>query len=107
MDCTSTHLIISIKGRTIRRVIASISEHPVPLLKFKWEQLYVLLSRVKHSKHLQLLLTMRDRSTLQYIMKLEKDKNTADFFKAYVELQSGYFFWNKNNAIHHLRSGRT
>ncbi|KAL7549323.1 hypothetical protein ACHAWF_017111 [Thalassiosira exigua] len=33
------------QGRTIRKVIASISEHPVPILKFRWEQLYVILSR--------------------------------------------------------------
>ncbi len=32
------------QGRTIRKVIASLSEHPVPILRFRWEQLYVLLS---------------------------------------------------------------
>ena len=35
------------QGRTIRKVVASLSEHPILILQFSWEQLYVVLSRIK------------------------------------------------------------
>ncbi len=67
----------------------------------------MILSRVRHSKDLRLLLKLGDRSTLRYVKDLEKDKDTADFFKAYVELRSGQYYWNRDVAIRNLRADRT
>ena len=39
--------IYKAQGRTIRRLIIFVAQHPVPLLRMSWEGLYVALSRVK------------------------------------------------------------
>ena len=71
------------QGRTIRRLIIFISQHPVGLLKMTWEGLYVALSRVKYRDHIRLAIKRNDRSTMQYISNLEKDKYTRLFFLGY------------------------
>jgi len=52
--------IYKAQGRTIRRLIIFVSQHPVPLLRMSWEGLYVALSRVKYRDHIRLAV---DRST--------------------------------------------
>ena len=85
--------------RTIRRVIASLSEHPNPFLRFKWEQLYTVISRIMHNKHMRLLLRMNDRRTLNYISKLEKDKATIQYFKGYSRISSDEIvYWDEELA---------
>ena len=49
------------QGRTIRKVILAISEHPNNFIRMKWEGLYVALSRVKFSDDIRLLLRLGDR----------------------------------------------
>ena len=71
------------QGRTIRRLIIFISQHPVGLLRMTWEGLYVALSRVKYRDHIRLAIKRNDRSTMQYISNLEKDKYTRLFFLGY------------------------
>jgi len=66
------------QGRTIRRLIIFISQHPVGLLRMTWEGLYVALSRVKYRDHIRLAIKRNDRSTMQYISNLEKDKYIHD-----------------------------
>ena len=71
------------QGRTIHKLIASLSEHPCPFLRFKWEQMYTLLSRITGADDLRLLLRMGDRNTLNYISDLEKDPYTTYYFAGF------------------------
>ncbi|KAL7526878.1 hypothetical protein ACHAXR_001689 [Thalassiosira sp. AJA248-18] len=71
------------QGRTIRRVVLSISEHPERFNRIKWEGLYVALSRVKLRDHIRLLLRGGDRSTMDYISQLKKNNYTHCFFQGY------------------------
>jgi hypothetical protein len=68
------------QGRTIRRLVASLSQHPSPFLRFNYEQIYVLLSRITGREDLSLLLKNGDRNTLNYISKLTKDPLTDFYF---------------------------
>ena len=74
------------QGRTIRKVILAISEHPNNFIRMKWEGLYVALSRVKFSDDIRLLLRLGDRSTMTYISKLKKNAHIKSFFKGYTSL---------------------
>ena len=71
------------KGRTIQKVILSISEHPFQFTRLKWEGLYVALSRVWKKDDIRLLLRFNDRSTMDYIINLEKNKFIKCFFDGY------------------------
>ena len=81
MYITVNHL--SPKGRTIRKVILSISEHPHQFVRMSWEGLYVALSRVKFKDDIRLLLRNGDRSTMEYIKELRKNDYIKSFFKGY------------------------
>ena len=72
-----------IQGRTIRRLIIFISQHPVGLLRMTWEGLYVALSRVKYRDHIRLAIKRNNRGTVEYISNLSKNKYTAWFFRGY------------------------
>ena len=102
--------IYKAQGRTIRRLIIFVSQHPVPLLRMSWEGLYVALSRVKHRDHIRLAV---DRSTLEkekkameYMVKLKKNKYTDWFFRGFkpigadgvVETQSQVMTWDRKAA---------
>lgn len=78
-----SNLRISSQGRTIRKVILSISEHPHQLVRMSWEGLYVALSRVKFRDDIRLLLRNGDRSTMGYIKGLRKNDYIKSFFKGY------------------------
>ena len=71
------------QGRTIRRLILSISDHPYHKLRHKWEGLYVGLSRVEYNKHMRILLKRGDWGTAKSLHSLEKCKHTDWFFKGY------------------------
>ena len=71
------------QGRTIRRLILSISDHPYHKLRHKWEGLYVGLSRVEHNEHMRLLLKRGDWGTAQHLLALERCKYNECFFKGY------------------------
>jgi len=90
------------QGRTIGKVILSLSEHPNHLLRLKWEALYVGLSRVRHRDDIRILVRSMDRSTLDYISDLKKDKHVKDFFNGFphppIGRQSGPVFWDRNLA---------
>ena len=90
------------QGRTIRRLIIFISQHPVGLLRMTWEGLYVALSRVKYSDHIRLAIKRNDRSTMEYISNLEKNKYTRLFFLGYgPELEGDHGMergWDRTRA---------
>ena len=71
------------QGRTIHKLIASLSEHPCPFLRFCYEQIYTLLSRITGRNDLRLLLQMSNRNTLQYISYLKMDNFTMYYFEGY------------------------
>ena len=71
------------KGRTIQKVILSISEHPFQFTRLRWEGLYVALSRVRKKDDIRLLLRFNDRSTMDYIINLEKNHFIKCFFDGY------------------------
>ena len=73
------------QGRTIRRLILSISDHPYQKLRHKWEGLYVGLSRVEYNEHIRLLLKRGDWGTAKLLLGLERCKYTECFFKGYVQ----------------------
>ena len=76
-------LSYTFKGRTIWRVILSISEHPINFNRNTWEGLYVALSRVRLRDHIRLLLRQGRRSTMNYIRQLKKNNYTKCFFQGY------------------------
>jgi hypothetical protein len=87
------------QGRTTHNIIVSLSEHPCPFLRFKWEQVYVVLSRVRHHLGMTLLLLMGNRATLNYITNLEKDPLTAAYFKGFSDLSSSVVsYWDSDLA---------
>ena len=71
------------QGRTIHKLITSLSEHPSNFLKFRWEQLYVVLSRITKRNDLRLLLQMGNRNMIWYISDLEKDLYTTYYFAGF------------------------
>jgi hypothetical protein len=73
------------QGRTIRRLILSVSDHPHPKLRHEWEGLYVGLSRVEYNEHIRLLLKRGDWGTAKLLLGLERCKYTECFFKGYVQ----------------------
>ena len=95
-------MYVFIQGRTIRRLIIFISQHPVGLLRMTWEGLYVALSRVKYSDHIRLAIKRNDRSTMRYISDLEKNKYTDWFFRGYGradDVRDGVErSWNRSRA---------
>jgi hypothetical protein len=76
------------QGRTIHKLIASLSEHPCAFLKYQWEQLYTLISRITERDEMRLLLQMGNRNTLEYISDLEKDPYTAYYFAGFPKESS-------------------
>ncbi|KAL7552147.1 hypothetical protein ACHAWF_015363 [Thalassiosira exigua] len=71
------------QGRTIPKVVLSISEHPFHFTRLTWEGLYVALSRVRHKDDIRLLLRFDDRSTMEYIANLKKNKFVKSYFDGY------------------------
>ena len=72
-----------LQGRTIPKVITSLSEHPFSFTRLTWEGLYVALSRVRQKDDIRLLLRFEDETTLEYIGGLRKNKFVKSFFKGY------------------------
>lgn len=88
-----------IQGRTIRREILSLSKHPIPALRCKYEQLYTSMSRITNHNDCRLLLNHNDRSTLGYIANLKKDPYTAYYFAGFgAEVTGEPSSWNETLA---------
>ena len=93
--------IYKAQGRTIRRLIIFVSQHPIPLLRMSWEGLYVALSRVKYRDHIRLAIKRNDhgRHSLQYMENLRKNKYTASFFSGFKPIgASQVMTWNRKAA---------
>jgi len=101
--------IYKAQGRTIRRLIIFVKQHPIPLLKMSWEGLYVALSRVKYRDHIRLAINRdtleKEKEAMEYMVKLKKNKYTDSFFRGFkpieadgVETQSQVMTWNREAA---------
>ena len=94
--------IAKAQGRTLHRLILSLSEHPQPFLRFKWEQVYTAISRVRAREYLTLLLYMGNRNTLSYLSDLKKDVYTASYFAGFVPANSNgsgaVSYWHREVA---------
>jgi hypothetical protein len=87
------------QGRTIRRLVLSISDHPHPKLRHEWEGLYVGLSRVEHNEHVRLLLKRGDWGTAKLLLDLKRCKYTECFFSGYAQQPNhGGMRWNRQLA---------
>jgi hypothetical protein len=85
------------QGRTIHKLIVSLSEHPSPFLRFKWEQAYVVVSRITGKENMKLLLQMGNRDTLAYLSELEKDRFTTYYFQGFCNESSDRIsYWNSD-----------
>jgi len=98
--CNHVTKVRCYQGKTIRRLILSISEHSYQLNKLTWEGLYVSLSRVRRADHMRLLLKRGDWSTVRYVSKLRRNKYTDMFFEGYVDHPSndGSKVWDYTTA---------
>jgi hypothetical protein len=77
------------QGRTIKRVIIDLTDHPKQHGKMEYAAVFVALSRVKHSDHLRLLEKdpfEHDRS-LQYksLSSLKPDPDAAAFLHGHFQ----------------------
>lgn len=78
------------QGRTIRRLILSLSCHPCGTLRLTWEALYVALSRVRRRDDIRILLMRgKDRKDLDYVSDLKKDKNVGYYFGGFRNEDDG------------------
>jgi hypothetical protein len=95
------HPRVGVQGKTIHRIILSVSEHLFHLNKMTWEGLYVALSRVRMGDHIRLLIKRGDWSTVSYVAKLKKNKYTNWYFKGYEDHPDGdgTMRWNCELAI--------
>ena len=90
--------IAKAQGRTLSRLILSLSEHPQAFLRFTWEQVYAALSRIRAHEFLALLLYMGNRQTLTYLSHLKKDPYTASYFAGFVAGTTSESYWNREQA---------
>jgi hypothetical protein len=71
------------QGRTVHKLIASLSEHPTNFLKLGWEQLCTILSCMTERDAPRLLSHMGNRNTRQCMSALEKDPCTTRHFAGF------------------------
>ena len=85
--------IYKAQGRTIRRLIIFVKQHPIPLLKMSWEGLYVALSRVKYRDHIRLAINRdtleKEKKAMEYMVDLKKNKYTDSFFCGFEQSVDG------------------
>ena len=87
---------VPLKGKTMRRIILSVSEHLYHLNKMTWEGLYVSLSRVRLGDHMRLLIKRGDWATVKYVEELKRNEYTDWFFRGYEDHpdKDGTMRWN-------------
>ena len=93
------------QGRTIRRLILSLSEHPCAVLRLSWEALYVALSRVRRKDDIRILLGKgQDRGALGYVSQLKKDRNVDYYFRGFEGGGDGSpQRWSRDAAVEAMR----
>ena len=82
------------QGRTIKKLILAISEHPLPQLIMKWESVYTALTRVRKGEDIRLLISKRQWGTLHYLSDLRKDFKIQKIFRGYPNEPNTFVRWN-------------
>ena len=96
------------QGRTIRRLILSLSEHPCSVLRLSWEALYVALSRVRRKDDIRILLKKDEgRGALAYVSNLKKDRYVGYYFGGFRTGEEGSpQRWNRHAALDAMREAQ-
>ena len=79
------------QGRTIRRVVIDLRDHPRGVCRLKYAAMFVAMSRVEHSNHLRLLepeTVLHRSSYYEYLMWLKPHKDIAPFQHGYATFGS-------------------
>ena len=92
------------QGKTIHRIILSISKHCFHLNQMIWEGLYVSLSRVRSGDHIRLLINGGGWETVKYVPELKRNKYTGMFFDCYRDHPDGdgSMIWSYDVALQHV-----
>ena len=92
------------QGKTIHRIILSISKHCFHFNQMTWEGLYVSLSRVRSGDHIRLLINGGGWETVKYVPELERNKYTGIFFDCYRDHPDGdgSMIWSYDVALQHV-----
>ena len=87
------------QGRTIKRVVVDLTDHPYPICRMKYAAVFVATSRIKKSKHIRLLepITVQNRKKLyEYLPTLIPDPSIAPFLHGY---SADGCPWDPNRAL--------
>lgn len=97
------------QGRTIRRLILSLSAHPMFTLRLTWESLYVAMSRVRRRDDIRILLKDGEtRENLAYVSDLEKDHYVGYYFSGFREEGDGLPpKWDQDLAVQAMEDAET
>ena len=75
------------QGRTLKKVILSISEHPNYICRLSWSAIYVALSRIKDRNDIRFLIKKLNGqlqyNTLEYVTVLHRKKDVALYFAGF------------------------
>ena len=92
------------QGRTIKRVVVDLTDHPYPICRMKYAAVFVATSRIKKSKHIRLLepITVQNRKKLyEYLPTLIPDPSIAPFLHGYSGADDCP--WNPNRALSYTK----
>ena len=82
------------QGRTIKKLILAISQHPLAQLRMKWESVYTALTRVRKGEDIRLLITKKQWDKLDYLSDLSKNAIIRQFFTGYPDEQGSFVRWD-------------
>ena len=82
------------QGRTIKKLILAISQHPLAQLQMKWESVYTALTRVRKGEDIRLLITKKQWDKLDYLSDLSKNAIIRQFFTGYPDEQGSFVRWD-------------
>ena len=82
------------QGRTMKKVMLALSEHPVAICKLTWSAIYVALSRVEYKDDIRLLITRTnnrvDAESIRYVTHLERKADVDLYFSGFPPCTRGW-----------------
>merc|ERR1712232_404072 len=82
------------QGRTIKKLVLAISEHPNKLLRMTWESIYTSLTRVRRGDDMRLLIGKSQWKRLDYVATLGKNEDVSTFFEGYPDKPNQFVAWD-------------
>ena len=101
------------QGRTIKRVVLDLTQHPISANRMKYASIFVALSRVKSSAHMRLVrhgdITYED--SYEYLLSLEPLEYVSKYYKGFQPTSTddddgGGLIWNPNKALRHHKNNK-